>query len=230
MEHRTRMAIVTGGSRGLGRALVHRLAADGWTVVTDARRGEALDDLVAEVGGSVVAIAGDVTDPAHRGELVRTAARLGPIELLVNNASTLGETPLPTLERADLGDLRRTFEVNVIAPVALWQHAIAVVAPDATIVSVTSDAASEAYPTWGAYGASKSALEHASRVLAAEHPALRVLVVDPGDMRTEMHQAAFPDEDISDRPMPEASVPGLMGLINGDQPSGRYVVKQLVSS
>jgi NAD(P)-dependent dehydrogenase (short-subunit alcohol dehydrogenase family) len=219
-----RVAIITGGSQGLGRALARALAHDGWALVIDARRPERLADAVEELRGetTVVGLAGDVADPAHRATLIDEARRLGRIELVVNNASTLGETPLAPLDCIGLGGLRAAFDVNVVAPIALLQHAIPLLPAGATVVNVTSDAAVEPYPTWGGYGASKAALEHASRVLAAEHPELRVLVVDPGDMRTEMHQDAFPGEDISDRPPPEASVPGLLALIAGDQPSGRY--------
>jgi len=153
--------------------------------------------------------------------------RLGPVDLVVNNASTLGASPLPTIDEIDAGVLRATFETNVVAPVALYQLASAHLAAGATVVNITSDAAVEGYPGWGGYGASKAALEQIGRVLAAERPDLRILTVDPGDMRTEMHQDAFPGDDISDRPEPEASVPGLVALIEGTQPSGRYAAKDV---
>lgn len=223
------VAVVTGASQGLGYALARALAQEGWTVVGDARHPDrleaAIDRLTTELGpsaGTVVGVAGDVTDPAHRAELLARAAELGSVHLLVNNASTLGASPLPRLRDLRPETLRRTLEVNVVAPLALIRELDAVLAPGAVVVNVTSDAAVEAYETWGAYGASKAALEHASRVLAIERPDLRVLVVDPGDMRTEMHQDAYPGEDISDREPPEASVPGLLALVHGDQPSGRY--------
>jgi NAD(P)-dependent dehydrogenase (short-subunit alcohol dehydrogenase family) len=173
----------------------------------------------------VIGVPGDVADPAHRRAVADAAAELGPVRLVVNNASTLGASPLPSLGEIGAAELRRVFDVNVVAPIVLLQDLGDQLAADATVVNITSDAAVEAYEGWGGYGASKAALEQASRVLAAERPTLRVLVVDPGDMRTEMHQDAFPGEDISDRPEPAASVPGLLALIDGDQPSGRYAAR-----
>jgi NAD(P)-dependent dehydrogenase (short-subunit alcohol dehydrogenase family) len=218
------VAVVTGASQGLGLALAEALAARGWALVVDARRAAPLDAAVAGLSRhtTVVGIVGDVTDPEHRRALARAAAELGPVELVVNNASTLGASPLPSLATITPEVLRGAFETNVIAPIALLQALGSALAEHATIVNITSDAAVEAYEGWGGYGASKAALEHASRVLAAEQPARRFLVVDPGDMRTEMHQDAFPGEDISDRPEPRASVPGLLALIASDTPSGRY--------
>jgi NAD(P)-dependent dehydrogenase (short-subunit alcohol dehydrogenase family) len=226
------VAVVTGGSQGLGLALARGLAADGWALVIDARRPERLNAAVAELAPltEVVGIAGDVTDPAHRRALAGAASKLGPVQLLVNNASTLGATPLPRLDTIDPEVLRRVFDVNVIAPLALVQDLDGQWATDPTVVNVTSDAGVEAYEGWGGYGSSKAALEHASRVLAQERPDLRVLVVDPGDMRTEMHQDAFPGEDITDRPPPDVSVPGLMALITGDHRSGRYEARTMVSA
>jgi len=218
------VAVVTGASQGLGLALAEALADAGWALVIDARRRDRLDEAIASLAarGPAIGVAGDVTDPAHRRAVADAAAELGPVRLLVNNASTLGASPLPSLREIGVAELRRVFDVNVVAPIALVQDLGDQLAPDATVVNITSDAAVEAYEGWGGYGASKAALEQASRVLAAERPTLRVLVVDPGDMRTEMHQDAFPGEDISDRPEPTASVPGLLALIDGDQPSGRY--------
>jgi len=226
------VAVITGASQGLGLALAGALADDGWDLVIDARRTDRLDQTVADLSTRtrVVAVAGDVTDPEHRAALAHAAAQLGPVQLLVNNASTLGASPLPALDAISVDTLRAVFETNVIAPLALVQQLDPHLVDGATIVNITSDAAIEAYEGWGGYGASKAALEHASRVLAAERPDLRVLVVDPGDMRTEMHQDAFPGEDISDRPEPAASVPGLLALITGDQPSGRYEARALVSA
>ena len=172
-------------------------------------------------------MAGDVTDPAHRSALVRAATELGDVRLLVNNASTLGASPLLALDHVDPEVLTRTFATNVVAPLALVAELAPHLGDGAVVVNVSSDAAVEAYETWGPYGASKAALDHASRVLATEHPTWRVLSVDPGDMRTQMHQDAFPGQDISDRPLPHESVPGLVALIEGDQPSGRYQVKAL---
>ena len=222
------VALITGASQGLGRALAEALGAQGWRLVIDARRADRLDAAAArvrasaEVDADVVAVVGDVADPAHRAELVAAVERFGRLDVLVNNASTLGASPLPPLDSLDLGVLRTTYEVNVIAPLALIQAVLPfLTASKGTIVNVTSDAAVEAYEGWGGYGSSKAALEHLSAILAAEHPELRVRWVDPGDMRTEMHQDAFPGEDISDRPVPESVIPQLVALLGSDQPSGR---------
>jgi NAD(P)-dependent dehydrogenase (short-subunit alcohol dehydrogenase family) len=222
-------AIVTGASKGLGLALTGALSERGWSVVVDARDGVALRTATAGLPG-VIPIPGDVADPDHRAELVAPVTDFGRLDLLVNNASTLGASPLPTLESLPLDVYRRVLEVNVVAPLALVQAALPLLrAGNGRIIDVTSDAGVEGYDTWGGYGSSKAALEQLSNVLAAEEPALRVYWVDPGDMRTEMHQDAFPGEDISDRPPPEASVPGLLVLIEGDLPSGRYTAKALVT-
>jgi NAD(P)-dependent dehydrogenase (short-subunit alcohol dehydrogenase family) len=227
-----RVAVVTGGSQGLGLALADALADAGYALVIDARRADRLDAAVASLSDRtrVIGVAGDVTDPGHRRALARAAAELGPVHVVVNNASTLGASPLPSLSTVSTDVLRAVFDVNVIAPIALVQALDPTLVDGATIVNITSDAAVEPYEGWGGYGASKAALEHASRVLAAERPELRVLVVDPGDMRTEMHQDAFPGEDISDRPEPTASVPGLVALITGELPSGRYQARELVGA
>jgi NAD(P)-dependent dehydrogenase (short-subunit alcohol dehydrogenase family) len=226
------VAIVTGASQGLGLALADELARQSWALVVDARRRDRLEAAVTRLATrtDVVGIAGDVTDSDHRAAIAAAAAKLGPVQLLVNNASTLGANPLPSLRDIEPAVLRRVFDVNTVAPLALVQVLGPVMVDGATVVNVTSDAGAEAYEGWGGYGAAKAALEHASRVLAVERPDLRVLVVDPGDMRTEMHQDAFPGEDISDRLAPAASVPGLMALINGDQPSGRYEARTLVAA
>ena len=213
------VAIVTGGSRGLGLALTRALAGDGWRVVVDARTADALGHAVAGMPG-VVAVAGDVADPAHRRALVEAAGEA--VDLLVNNASMLGPSPQPRLGEYPLAELERVYRVNVLAPLALIQLALPHLQPGARIVNVTSDAAVEPYPGWGGYGSSKAALEQLTAILAAEHPQLRVYAVDPGDMRTQLQQEAFPGEDISDRPPPEESVPGLLALIRGDVESGRY--------
>ena len=218
-------AIITGGSRGLGLALARSLVHDGWHVVIDARGGAELDRAREELEqhGSVRAVVGDVTDPEHRRALVATAVEAGGgVDLLVHNASHLGPSPQPRLAGYPLSDLARVYEVNVVAPLALTQAALPALRPGACIVAISSDAGVEAYEGWGGYGSSKAALEQLFAVLAAEHPELRVHRVDPGDMNTRMHQEAFPGEDISDRPPPEASVPGLRALIDGDLPSGRY--------
>jgi NAD(P)-dependent dehydrogenase (short-subunit alcohol dehydrogenase family) len=220
-------AVVTGASRGLGLALTRALAQRRWSVVVDARGAVALAEEAAALDG-VVAIAGDVADPAHRAALVEAAG--GRIDALVNNASLLGPSPRPALAGYPLQELRRVYEVNVVGPLALVQLALPALAPGAAVLNVTSDAAVEPYAGWGGYGSSKAALEQLGAILAAEHPELRVYTVDPGDMRTQMHQEAFPGEDISDLPPPEASVPGLVALIEGSLPSGRYVARELAEA
>ena len=227
------VAVVTGGSAGLGLELVGALAAEGWTVVTDGRRADRLAAAVDGLDsgpGLVVAVPGDVADADHRSRLVSAAAAAGVVRLVVNNASTLGASPQPALVELEPSTFEAVLRTNVVAPTALVAELAPHLAPGATVVAISSDAAVEAYEGWGAYGASKAALDQASRVLAVEHPEWRVLVVDPGDMRTEMHQDAFPGEDISDRPLPSASVPGLLELIHGDQPSGRYEARAVVPS
>jgi NAD(P)-dependent dehydrogenase (short-subunit alcohol dehydrogenase family) len=211
--------------------LTAELVRDGWSVVIDGRRGELLIDAAASIdrNDAVEAIVGDITDPEHRRALVMAAARRGSVSLVVNNASTLGGSPLPAMLDVESAALLRTFEVNVVAPFALVREVAGHFDRGGTVINITSDAGLEAYEGWGGYGASKAALEHASRVLALERPDLRVLVVDPGDMRTEMHADAFPGEDISDRPEPSERVPGLMALINGTQPSGRYLAAEVGS-
>jgi NAD(P)-dependent dehydrogenase (short-subunit alcohol dehydrogenase family) len=219
-------ALITGASRGLGLALARELAARGWRLVIDARGADALEEARAELAArtEVVALAGDVADAAHRRALVEAA---GPrIDLLVNNASALGPSPQPALADYPLDVLEQVYRVNVLAPLGLVQDALRALPPGAVVLNVTSDAAVEAYPGWGGYGSSKAALEQLTRVLAAEHPSLRVLAVDPGDMNTRMQQEAFPGEDVSDRPPPEASVPGLLALLEGEAGSGRYLARE----
>ncbi|MGD0701720.1 MAG: SDR family NAD(P)-dependent oxidoreductase [Trebonia sp.] len=224
-------ALVTGASRGLGRALASGLAAAGYALVIDARNEQALrlaaDGIRAGVpGADVTALPGDITDPAHRAVL-RAAA--GEIDLLVNNAGTLGAAPLPALADYPIEELRAAFEANVIAPVALTQLFLpALRERGGAVLNVSSDAAVEPYAGWGGYGAAKAAIEQASNVLAAEESAIRVWWVDPGDVRTQMHQAAFPGEDISDRPLPESVVPALVRLVAERLPSGRYRAAELV--
>ena len=216
--------ILTGASRGLGLALGRALAERGWRIVVDARGGAALEAAWAGVPNAT-AVAGNLADVAHRRALVAAA---GPsIDLIVNNASVLGPSPQPGLADYPLDELRRVYEINVVAPLALVQAALPRLARGARIVNVTSDAAAEPYEGWGGYGSSKAALEQLTAILGAEHPELRVYAVDPGDMRTQMHQEAFPGEDISDRPTPEESVPGLLELIEADLPSGRYRAREL---
>jgi NAD(P)-dependent dehydrogenase (short-subunit alcohol dehydrogenase family) len=199
--------------------------ARGWRLVVNAR-GEELLDATWGREPHVTAIAGDVVDLDHRRALVHAAGE--HIELIVNNASVLGPSPQPPLTAYPLDVLRHVYEVNVVAPLALVQLALPRLTAGARILNVTSDAAVEPYEGWGGYGSSKAALDQLSAILAAEHSELRVFAVDPGDMRTQLQQEACPGEDISDRPPPEASVPGLLALIEGDLPSGRYLARELV--
>ena len=216
--------IVTGASRGLGLALARALAERGWQLVVDARDATALERATAGLP-AVAAVPGDLSDPAHRQALVEAVGE--PIDLVVNNASLLGPSPQPALADYPLEELRRVYEVNLVAPLGLVQLALPRLAASAAILDITSDAAVEPYEGWGGYGSSKAALDQLGNVLAAEHPELRVYTVDPGDMRTQLHQEAFPGEDISDRPEPETSLPGLLALIVGDLPSGRYRARDL---
>jgi short-subunit dehydrogenase len=227
MSTETPIAVVTGASRGLGYALADALSEAGYRLVIDARDPVALEAAAASLASShgwrVTAIAGDIADPEHRAELAAAAADLGGASLLVNNAGTLGVSPLPALADYPAAELLAAFEVNVVAPIALTQLLL----PDlrrlgGAVLSVTSDAAVEAYAGWGGYGAAKAALEQACNVLAAEESAVRVWWIDPGDLRTRMHQEAFPGEDISDRPLPETVAPAFLRLIRERLPSGRY--------
>ncbi len=218
--------IVTGASRGLGLALTRALVERGWRIAIDARDADALAAAWPDAPQDVL-IPGDVADAEHRRALVDAAGE--PIDLLVNNASLLGPSPLPPLASYPLDELRRVYEANVLAALALVQLALPRFSKGARVINVTSDAAFEAYETWGGYGSSKAALAQITAVLAAEHPELRVYAVDPGDMRTQMQQDAFPGEDISDRPPPEDSVPGLLALIEGDLPSGSYRAREPVA-
>jgi NAD(P)-dependent dehydrogenase (short-subunit alcohol dehydrogenase family) len=213
------VAIVTGGSRGLGRALARELLARGLHVIVDGRDGAALDAARRELdgGGNLTAIRGDIAEPGHAHALIDAARRIGRLDLLINNASTLGETPLPSIASIGSDVLRTIFEVNVVAPVHLIRHALPLLRRSelATIVNVTSDAAVEAYAGWGGYGASKAALECVSRVLAAEldGSAVRVLVVDPGEMDTRMHRDAVPDADASTLRDPAAVAPSILRAV-----------------
>lgn len=223
------IALITGASRGLGLALARALVRQDWHLVIDARGADALEAARAELAAHsrVMAIPGDVTDPAHRQALAGAARDLGGLDALVNNASFLGPSPQPLLLDYPLDVLERVYRTNAVAPLALLQAVRDTLKPGVRVVNITSDAGVEGYEGWGGYGSSKAALEQLSHILAAERPDWRVYWVDPGDMRTQMHQEAFPGEDISDRPLPEESVPGLLVLITGDLPSGRYQASAL---
>jgi NAD(P)-dependent dehydrogenase (short-subunit alcohol dehydrogenase family) len=230
-ESSDRTAIITGASRGLGLALARTLAGEGWTLIIDARGKEALESARAELSRDtrVIAIPGDVADQEHREDLAEAAREAGGVDALVNNASILGPSPQPELLDYPLDVFEQVYRNNVVAPLALIQALHGELKPQARIINVTSDAAVEPYEGWGGYGSSKAALEQLSNILAAENPGLRVYRVDPGDMRTQMHQEAFPEEDISDKPLPEESVPGLLELLTGDLPSGRYEARVLAA-
>jgi NAD(P)-dependent dehydrogenase (short-subunit alcohol dehydrogenase family) len=220
-------ALITGASQGLGLALTRAFAARGWNLVVDARDEAALREATRTLP-TAVAVAGDVTDPGHRETLAAAAEVFGPLDLLVNNASELGPSPLPELARYPLDALRAVYETNVVAPLALTQLLLSALrAAGGTVVNISSDAAAEPYPGWGGYGPSKAALDHASAVLAVEEPELRVFAFDPGDMRTAMHQRAFPGEDISDRPPASSVVPAVLRLFDERPPSGRYRAAEL---
>jgi len=232
------VAIVTGASRGLGQALATGLVQAGWSVVIDGRDRSTLNASadrmrdVATEDARVVAVPGDITDAEHRHALSDAAVALGGLDLLVNNAGTLGTSPLPSLADYPLDELRVAFEVNVVAPLGLVQDVLPFLldSPRPRLIDITSDAGVEAYEGWGGYGAGKAALDHLGAVLAVEFPSLTVWSVDPGDLRTVMHQAAFPGEDISDRPEPSTVVPAFLDLIESDRPSGRYRAAELLAS
>ncbi len=221
-------ALITGASRGLGRALARALAGDGWTLIVDARDAAVLRAAAAEIGGAVTAIAGDVADAAHRAALARAAADAGGLDLLVNNASTLGTTPLPRLADQPVEDLARTFATNALAPLALVQAVLPGLRErGGAVLNISSDAAVEGYPAWGGYGASKAALEQLSRVLAEEEPDVVVWWADPGEMRTDMLRAAGEDADAA--PPPEEAAAALRRLIIERPPSGRYRAADLAA-
>jgi NAD(P)-dependent dehydrogenase (short-subunit alcohol dehydrogenase family) len=221
--------LITGASRGLGLALARALAQQGWRLILDGRRADALASVHSELAQhtEVITIPGDVAEAAHRRELAAAAARFGGLDVVVNNASTLGLSPQPFLLDHPLDALEQIYRVNVIAPLGILQAVRRYIKEDARILNITSDAGAEAYAGWGGYGSSKAALEQLSAILAEENPQWRIYWVDPGDMQTQMQQDAFPGEDISDRPLPEESVPGLLRLLEGDLPSGRYQAREI---
>jgi NAD(P)-dependent dehydrogenase (short-subunit alcohol dehydrogenase family) len=218
-------ALITGASAGLGRALAVELAKQSWTLTIDARHTEALERVADELSAltQVQAVPGDVSDPAHRAALVATAGENGPVDLLVNNASDLGGSPLPRLRDLQASAYERVWRVNVLAPHQLIQALLPRLRPGAVIVNISSDAGAEHYEGWGGYGSSKAALDHQTATWAAEEPGFTWYSIDPGDMRTAMHQAAYPGEDISDRPQPETVAPRVVEIVASGRPSGRYV-------
>ena len=224
-------ALITGATRGLGLALARGLAARGWNLILTARDADRLRTVRNELAEitHVAALAGDVIDPAHRESLAILARGHAGLDAIINNAGALGPSPQPRLLDYPLEALVEVFLANVLAPLAIIQELRAELKPNARIINVTSDAAVNAYPGWGGYGASKAALEQLTSVLAVEQPDVRIYAVDPGDMRTDMHQAAYPGEDISDRPLPETKVPAFVAVLEGDLPSGRYVASELAA-
>jgi len=225
------VALITGASRGLGAALGAELAGQGWDLIVDARDGEALAKTVQGWSGTVLAIPGDVAAPDHREELARAVRTLGALDLLVNNASLLGPSPQPRLAAYPLDALEKVYRVNVLAPLALTQLLLPYLeSAGGIVVNITSDASVEAYEGWGGYGSSKAALDQLTAILAAEQPSLAVYIFDPGDMRTQMQQEAFPDEDISDRPEPETVVPAFLRLIEDRPPSARYKASDVAAN
>jgi NAD(P)-dependent dehydrogenase (short-subunit alcohol dehydrogenase family) len=227
-----RPALITGASRGLGRALARGLAARGWNLIITARDAQQLGVVRAElaVRTHVAALAGDLTHADHRAALAVLARGHAGLDAVINNAGALGPSPLPSLLDHPLDALADVFATNVIAQLGVIQALRADLKPDARVINITSDAAVNAYAGWGGYGASKAALEQLSAVLAVENPHIRVYAVDPGDMRTDMQQAAFPGDDISDRPLPEARVPAFVKLLEEDLPSGRYAATELAAA
>ena len=231
MKPSNKVALITGASRGLGLALARALASRRWSLLLDARGAAALESARAElaVKTKVIAIPGDINDPSHREALAEGARSLGGLDVVINNAGILGPSPQPALLDYPLSVLEDVYRINVIAQLAVLQVMKESLKPGARLIQITSDAAVEPYEGWGGYGSSKAALEQLSAVLAAENPQFRVYWVDPGDMCTQMHQEAYPDEDISDRLPPEDSVPGLLILLEEDLPSGRYQARRLVA-
>jgi NAD(P)-dependent dehydrogenase (short-subunit alcohol dehydrogenase family) len=235
MTNYTKTALITGASRGLGLALATALAREGWQLIINARGQAALAQAHHDLEQltTVTAVSGDISHKAHRQALAIAARAAGGLDLVVNNAGMLGPSPQPALLDYPLDVLEKVLRVNVVAQLGVLQAVASTLKPDARIINITSDAGVEPYAGWGGYGASKAALEQLSAILAAElaerQPKVRVYWVDPGDMRTQMHQDAFPGEDISDRPLPEESVPGLLALLHGDWPNGRYQAPKLIA-
>jgi NAD(P)-dependent dehydrogenase (short-subunit alcohol dehydrogenase family) len=231
MTQTTQTALITGASRGLGYALARALASEHrWNLIIDARGAQALENVRLELSQATQAIAipGDISDPGHREALKRAAEQLGGLDVLVNNAGILGPSPQPSLLDYPLDVLEEVYKLNVVAQLGVIQAVKDLLKPGARLLNVTSDAGVEPYPGWGGYGSAKAAFEHLSAILAEENPHWKVYWVDPGDMRTQMQQEANPGEDISDRPLPESSIPGFLQLLSGKLPSGRYQARLLV--
>lgn len=222
--------LITGATRGLGLALARALSHKGWYLIFDARNARVVAKIAEELSSltKITAIAGDVTDEGHRRALAIAAEAHQGLDAVINNAGILGPSPQPCLVEYPLDILEKVYRVNAIAPLGIIQAVRHELKPGARILNISSDAGVEAYEGWGGYGSSKAALEQLSAVLAVENPSLRVYSVDPGDMRTQMHQEAFPGEDISDRPLPEVSAAGIIRLLEEDLPSGRYIARQLI--
>ena len=227
-----RTVLITGASTGLGRALARTLAAQGWHPIITARGRVRLHQVRDEFpAGKVTAVPGDVSDPEHRERLGEVIRQRGRLDLVVNNASRLGPSPMPRLAELPLDELIDIYATNVVAPLGVLQIALPFLqAAGGLAVNISSDAGVEPYEGWGGYGSSKAALDHLTAIFAAENPNVPIYSFDPGDMRTEMHQAAFPGEDITDRPEPETVVPALLRLIDLRPPSGRYVGSELLAA
>jgi NAD(P)-dependent dehydrogenase (short-subunit alcohol dehydrogenase family) len=227
-------AVITGATRGLGREIALALATRHWSLVVDARSEASLAAVARELTDAgavaVAALPGSVADADHRAAIASAVEGRGELQLLVNNASLLGPSPLPTLAEHPIDVLERVYAVNLVAPIALTQALLPLLTRSAgRVLNISSDAAVEPYDHWGGYGSSKAGLDHATAILAAERPDLRVYALDPGDMRTQMHQEAFPGEDISDRPLPVSVVPAVLALVDEDLPSGRYRASDLLA-
>jgi NAD(P)-dependent dehydrogenase (short-subunit alcohol dehydrogenase family) len=226
-----KIALITGASKGLGYTLAENLALKGWTLLINARNAKKLLDARNRLARitKIIAISGDVRDEIHLLQLAEALqTNQWKLDLVVNNASALGVSPMPSLLDHPIDDLHTIFHTNMIAHISLLQKIRSHLKPGATIINVSSDAGAEAYENWGAYGGSKAGLDHMTTIFAKENPEYKFFSFDPGDMRTDMHQAAFPGQDIGDRPLPqEHAVPALLELIKNELPSGRYTTSIL---
>ena len=227
-------ALITGASQGFGLNLAEALAAEGWQLLINGRNAERLLQAQKSLAQhtKVIAISGDVRDEIHLLQLRDALLHQGwKLNLVVNNASALGTSPLSNLLEHPVDNLHELYHTNIIAPISLLQKVKSYLLPDAQVINLSSDTGVEAYAGWGAYGSSKAALDHLSAILAQEQPQLHIYALDPGDMRTSMHQAAFPGEDISDRPLPgQIAIPAVLQLIEKQLPSGRYIASDLVAA